>query len=439
MKSLFKTISLLVLALSSLFFFRVKSPRSGLLTLPKMVAASLASYISALGFLSAGFGLLVRSPIALLAGALGGLLSLRYLRRATAQHDGFERAFGPSWQEKLLPEKSATMLPTRWAWQLPEAPAARFEQDIAFWTLPDGRKLLADVWQPPAGVQPSGLAVIYFHGSGWHLLDKDFGTRFFFRHLAAQGHVVMDVAYRLCPEVEVVGMVGDVKRAIAWMKLNASSYGVDPQRVVVAGGSAGGHLALMGAYTNGHLALTPEELQGVDTSVRGVISYYGPPDLRAYDRQAGQSLGRELKVKGPQNNRIEQLTTRMTTAVVKRMGKGETDEQIWQEMRHPLMMKNLLGGSPEEVPEQYDLASPVNHVGSHCPPTLLLQGEHDMLVPVESVRTLAQRLKASGVPVVYVEFPQTEHAFDLVILPRLSPAAQAALYDVDRFLGLVNQ
>jgi acetyl esterase/lipase len=55
------------------------------------------------------------------------------------------------------------------------------------------------------------------------------------------------------------------------------------------------------------------------------------------------------------------------------------------------------------------------------------------------VRTLAQRLEASGVPVVYVEFPQTEHAFDLVILPRLSPAAQAALYDVDRFLGLVNQ
>jgi acetyl esterase/lipase len=211
MRNLSKTISLLVLAMSGMFFFRVKSPRSGPLALPKMVAASLASYLSALGFLNAGLGLLVRSPIALLAGGLGGLLSLRYIRRATAQHDGFERAFGEGWQEKLSPERSAAMLPNRWTWQLPDAPAGRVEQDIAFWTLPDGSKLLADVWQPPAGVQPSGLAVIYFHGSGWHLLDKDFGTRFFFRHLAAQGHVVMDVAYRLCPEAEVVGMVGDAK------------------------------------------------------------------------------------------------------------------------------------------------------------------------------------------------------------------------------------
>lgn len=56
---------------------------------------------------------------------------------------------------------------------------------------------------------------MYLHGSAWYLLDKDYGTRPFSRHLAAQGHVIMDVAYRLCPEVDIYEMVGDVKRAVA--------------------------------------------------------------------------------------------------------------------------------------------------------------------------------------------------------------------------------
>ena len=64
------------------------------------------------------------------------------------------------------------------------------------------------------------------------MMDKDFQTRPFFRHLVAQGHTVMDVAYRLCPEVDIYGMVGDVKRAIAWMKTNASRYGVNPEKIV---------------------------------------------------------------------------------------------------------------------------------------------------------------------------------------------------------------
>jgi acetyl esterase/lipase len=65
--------------------------------------------------------------------------------------------------------------------------------------------------------------------------DKDFGTRPFFRHLVAQGHTVMDVAYRLCPEVDIYGMIGDVKRAIAWIKAEASCYGVNPEKIVLGG------------------------------------------------------------------------------------------------------------------------------------------------------------------------------------------------------------
>jgi carboxylesterase type B len=55
----------------------------------------------------------------------------------------------------------------------------------------------------------------------------------------------MDAANRLCPEVGLVDMLGDVRRAVAWMKAHAAEYGVDPARVVLAGGSSGGHLALL--------------------------------------------------------------------------------------------------------------------------------------------------------------------------------------------------
>jgi acetyl esterase/lipase len=100
------------------------------------------------------------------------------------------------------------------------------------------------------------------------------------------------------------------------------------------------------------------------------------------------------------------------------------------------MMNGLFGGSPEEVPEAYLLFSPIEHVGPHCPPTLLLQGEHDCIVPVEGARSLNEKLRAAGTPVIYVEYPLTEHAFDL-ILPQISLPAQAALYETERFLALL--
>jgi hypothetical protein len=98
------------------------------------------------------------------------------------------------------------------------------------------------------------------------------------------------------------------------------------------------------------------------------------------------------------------------------------------------MMGALFGGTPEELPEEYRLASPVTYIGRHCPPTLLLQGADDFIVSAEAVQRMADELRQVGVPVVYVEYPQTDHAFDL-ILPQISPPAQAALYETERFLA----
>ena len=247
--------------------------------------------------------------------------------------------------------------------------------------------LYANVWEPPSDVTPSGLALVYVNSGGWAFSYPERWNAPTFRHLAAQGHVVMDFHPRTWRESDLSGLVGDVKCAVHWMKQHGPRSGVAPDRVAVAGQSAGGHLALLAAYA--HLpALTPEELQGEDLAVCGVVAYYPPTDLALF----------------------------------------HAHNRRWQQAR------NVLGGVPEEVPETCALLSPLDYVAANCPPTLLFQGTHDSDVPVQTTRALHRRLAAAGVPSVYVEFPFTEHAFDL-LLPRLAPAGQAALYDVERFLG----
>jgi acetyl esterase/lipase len=431
-------LALLASGLNALLFFRVRSLTGVVLWFPKMLAGSAAAFVAAMGALATVFGFLSRARLAIVAGVLGALPALRYVLRVAAPHAGFERAFGPDWQRQIALEQQAHMLQRRWVGRLPSHQGVRWERDVSFWTIPGAdRELLCDLWQPPEGVNPSGLAFIYLHGGAWHWTDKDFNTRSFFRHLAAQGHVVMDVAYRMCPEVDIYGMVGDVKRAIAWLKANADVYGVDPARVVVAGGSSGGHLALLAAYAPDHAGLTPEDVKdaGADTSVRAVVAAYAGTDMRAFYRHFDATFG--SLVQGFEPGESSTLFRILGTVTEWVMGSSAEELEV-PDFSIDWMMGNLLGGSPEEVPEVYELASPITHVGSGSPPTLLLQGEHDCFQPAQLSRALHHKLVASGVPSVYVEFPQTEHGFDL-LLPRYAPAAQAALYDLERFLALMAQ
>ena len=125
--------------------------------------------------------------------------------------------------------------------------------------------------------------MIYLHGGAWRYGTKDMRTRTFFRRLTAQGHVVLDLAYRLAPLASVPEMASDVKQGIIWLKEHASEYGVEPDKVVLMGGSAGGHLALLAAYTPDHPAFQPDDLEK-DTSVRAVVAFYPPTDLGALER-----------------------------------------------------------------------------------------------------------------------------------------------------------
>lgn len=408
-------LSFFSLLLNAALFVRIKPPYGWF---SQMLNHALSPILVVMGGVGAMLGWVYQAPLAAVAGVLGAGISVAYIALITVSQPDFDLAFGKDWEATIPSDRKSHMFKRRWNLGLPRTREPQWERDIPFWTIPDtDRQLLCDVWQPPEGVARSGLAFIYLHGSAWYMLDKDFGTRPMFRQLAAQGHVIMDVAYRLCPEVDIYGMIGDVKRAVAWMKMNAARYQIDPARIVLGGASAGGHLALLAAYAPCHPRITPVDVQARNLSVRAVVSYYGPTDLRAvYEHtHQKQNFGSAPKVE------------------IGLPGTAETQKKV---MKDAGRLDILLGGHLDEVPEVYELASPVTHVHEGCPPTLLIQGTLDIFTPVAATCEMYQRLIECRVPAVNIIYPLTNHAFDL-LLPHISPPAQAALYYLERFLALM--
>ena len=393
----------LSLIMSVLLLVRLKEPSP--IMFGKLFAGALSPIWAVIGAAGAVIGWIYQAYWVVPLGIIGAGMMLWYFWQCTRKHEGFEKAFGAGWSEQINTKQARYMVRRRWSpyLNMKASPEPIWERDVPYWIIPGTEtKLLCDIWRPGNG-DTSGLAMIYFHGGGWAAGDKDMFTRPLFNHLTAQGYTVIDVAYRVIPDMDIYGMIGDVKHAIAWLKANASRYGVDPQKIVLGGSSAGSHLALLAGYTPGLPEFTPEDLQTSDLSVAGIISYYGPTDLLAsYDQWMQQAAS---------SSRPE-------------------------EYRYAGRLDILLGGNPQDIPEVYQSANPMNHVHPGSPPTLLFQGEKDLLVPVETTRALYSRLVESGVPAIEVIFPWTEHMFDL-ILPQTSPAAQSALYDVDRFLALI--
>lgn len=438
--------------ISSLLFLRLRAPLGFVLLGVKLLSNAFAPLLALLGWAGAVLGMLSGAPAAVAAGLFGMLAGLGFTRQALAKDEfGLVDAFGADWPERIAPEIRARLLPTRHG-PIPRSasydPKPFLERDVVYHTLPTGRKLLCDIWSPPAGHKHSGLAVIYAHGSAWTLFDKDFGTRPLFRHLANQGHVIIDIAYRLYPEVQIPEMLHDVQRAIVFTRLNAARLGIDPRKLVLGGASAGGHLSLLAAYAPHHPALLAPELRRLvladgpaanpDLSVQAVFSYYGPCDLAAcYTHTNQHSLPIANGQPAAHPNRPGSIQAEHAhnshspvhdlAWVMNELGKAQGAGNL----------ANLLGCRPEAAPELYQLYSPIAHIHAGCPPTLLVQGADDIITPLAATRALEARLRALHVPLVSRVFAQTEHGFDL-LAPEISPTSLSALYDLERFLALVG-
>ncbi|GAB4478698.1 MAG: hypothetical protein Kow00124_23340 [Anaerolineae bacterium] len=398
---------------------------------PRLLAAGLSPLLLISGAVGALLGLLSGALGALAAGVFGAVAAAWHVKEAGEARADLSSVFGPDWEAGFPTDQLPEMTPDDTPIPRPAPPLIPWEQDVRIGTHAEtDEPLLADLWLPPRGVPRSGLGVIYLHGSGWHYLDKDFGTRWFFAHLAALGHVVLDVAYKMAPRADMQGMLNDVRRAVAWMKTEGASYGVRPDRVILGGASAGGQLALLAAYTPRHPDLQTPDVT-IDQSVRGAFTFYAVTDLAAFHDHMSAAYG-DLLI--GRSEAVRRLLDGVETVMKRIRALPSYGEFITGQ----LMLRRALGGAPTDLPEMYRLYSPLAHVGPDCPPTLIVQGADDCVVPaIDHGQALDRALSEAGAPVIYLEIPGVDHGFDL-FFPRWSPAVASAYYHIERFLALLT-
>ena len=247
------------------------------------------------------------------------------------------------------------------------------EKDVAY--LAAGRKEKLDLYLPERSPGKLSPAVVIIHGGGWVGGDKGArreivtGTA-----LAEAGYVGASINYRLDAADRWPTNLHDCKNAVRWLRVNAERLQVDPARIGVIGGSAGGHLALMVAYTAGHPALDPGPLyQGVSDEVSACVDMYG----------------------------ISNLLTRQGTDK-----SGKPDGKF-------SMKTNLFPEAAGDAPEKWKLASPVYHIGKTTPPTLILHGVGDTTVDRDQSKELLAALQAAGVESELIMVEGANHAWSL--------------------------
>lgn len=237
-----------------------------------------------------------------------------------------------------------------------------------------GSRHLLDVYRAKVDGPPSPV-ILQIHGGGWTIGTKNTQGRPLMNHLARVGWVCVAPNYRLSPRARWPEHLVDCKAALAWVRRHIHEFGGDPDRVVVTGGSAGGHLAAMMALTQNDKRYQPG-FEDVDTSVLGAIPMYGAYDLVEIFTGFRSRIGRRIAG--------------------------------W-------MGGLVLGTTPQHDPGAFLDASPVAHVDERVRgfPFLIVHGTIDNLVPVEQARRFAAMLREAGADVTYVELSGAPHAFDV--------------------------
>jgi acetyl esterase/lipase len=227
-----------------------------------------------------------------------------------------------------------------------------------------GQTLKLDLYSP-RGLDRPAPALIFIHGGGWKSGDRS-DYQFYAMTFAEKGYVAASISYRLVKVAAFPAAVEDAKCAVRWMRANAAELHVDPNRIGVIGGSAGGYLSLMVGYTAGDKRFEGNGgHEDVSSAVQAVVDLYGPTD---FDMPAGYA--------------------NKTVA-------------------------DFLGKRAAEEPELFRLASPINYVSVHCPPTFVLHGTIDSTVPVEQSDMLVQKLEELEVPHWYDRLEGWPHTMDI--------------------------
>jgi acetyl esterase/lipase len=228
-------------------------------------------------------------------------------------------------------------------------PSVELREGIVF-ARPEGQPLECQLFLPKERAAGPRPGIVWVHGGGWR--NKAMEGRVLWRqaaHVASLGYPGVNITYRLAPAARFPAQLEDVQAGARWVRTHAGELGVDPSRLGAVGESAGGHLAAL-------LATTDAPVDGVSSRVQALVAIYGVFDF------------------------LHLRTERSTGA-----------------------REALLGGNPQDAPEGSALwrraraASPIYRADALTPPTLLLHGTADELVPFDQSVRFQRRLRELGV------------------------------------------
>ena len=225
--------------------------------------------------------------------------------------------------------------------------------------LPEGRTEKLDIYLPPGAFKKGRPAVLFIHGGGFKTGDKaEFRSASVSADLARAGYVVASCNYVLFSKKNP-GVwpqnISDCRNAVRWLRQNADALGVDPSRIAVAGGSAGGYLALMVGLSEDHAELGGDKDAKVSAKVSAIIDMYGVTDSEHHGKDTLVNAG----------------------------------------------------------PEAERLFSPIAHVKAGSPPVLILHGAADPTVPLKESEDLAKAMIAAKLDHEFIVIKDAVHTFDL--------------------------
>jgi acetyl esterase/lipase len=234
------------------------------------------------------------------------------------------------------------------------------EQINVVYTKVKGWEGKMDVYLPPKTSGPTPI-VINIHGGGWNHGTKESQTGFntFFKN----GFAVANIEYRLTGQATAPAAVEDTRCALIYIIKNAKEWNIDTGKIVIMGGSAGGHLALMGGLLgNDHRFDT--NCSGVEgIRVAAIIDKYGIADV--YDWAYGPNI-----------------TSKSAT---RWLGDRATDEKFARSL------------------------SPMTYVTKNSPPTFIVHGDADPTVPYQQSVALHKKFEEAGVLTQFITVPGGHH------------------------------
>lgn len=219
----------------------------------------------------------------------------------------------------------------------------------------DGKDMLLDLYLPE-NVEGSPL-IVWIHGGGWRGGNKNGCS---IKWLTEHGYSIASVSYRLSQEAKFPAQIHDVKAAVRWLRAHADDYGYDPERIAVAGSSAGGHLAALLGVSHGVNELEGDVGEHDDQSskVAAVVNFYGASDF-----------------------------------ILRSKTQPERANAVGS------VVYDLLGGPAKVLVEKTVLASPAFHVTSDDPPMIILHGVDDNTVLVDQAVRMFESYLASNLAV----------------------------------------